>query len=335
MPATAALLARRILWLIPTLFGLVLLTFVIAHVIPSDPAGLVAGDTATPAQIAAIRTRLGLDQSLPRQFADYLRALAHGDLGQSLFTGRPITQDLLVRLPITLELTFYAMLLAILGGVPLGVLAGRRHRTMVDHAIRVGTVAGFAIASFWLALMLQLVFAMDLRWLPLSGRSTGGALGLTGIATLDALLTGQPAAFLDGLRHVALPAIALALPVMATLVRFARAGILEALASPALVYQRAMGVPSRVRVWRYAMRHTLIAVVTQAGLSFGVMLAGSVVIETIFDWPGVGNYAYNSITHSDYPAVMGFVLWSGVSFMFVNFAIDLLLAAIDPRARAA
>jgi peptide/nickel transport system permease protein len=315
MPATAALLARRILWLIPTLFGLVLLTFVIAHVIPSDPAGLVAGDTATPAQIAAIRTRLGLDQSLPRQFADYLRALAHGDLGQSLFTGRPITQDLLVRLPITLELTFYAMLLAILGGVPLGVLAGRRHRTMVDHAIRVGTVAGFAIASFWLALMLQLVFAMDLRWLPLSGRSTGGALGLTGIATLDALLTGQPAAFLDGLRHVALPAIALA--------------------SPALVYQRAMGVPSRVRVWRYAMRHTLIAVVTQAGLSFGVMLAGSVVIETIFDWPGVGNYAYNSITHSDYPAVMGFVLWSGVSFIFVNFAIDQLLAAIDPRARAA
>ena len=330
------LLLQRLLWLIPTLFGIVLLTFLISHVIPSDPAAVVAGDTATPQQIAALRVRLGLDQPLTLQFAHYLGALLSGDLGTSLYTGRPIALDLFARLPTTLELTLYALLIAIAGGIPLGVLAGRWHRTIIDHAIRVVTVAGFATASFWLALMLQLLFAMNLEWLPLAGRANGMAPGApTGLITVDAILAGNGAAFFDGLRHLVLPATALALPIMATLVRFARSGILDALGSPALTYQRAMGVPARVSVWRYALRHALVAVVTQAGLSFGVLLAGSVVIETIFDFPGVGNYAFNSITHSDYPAVLGFVLWSGMVFILINFAIDMLLVLIDPRERAA
>ena len=228
---------------------------------------------------------------------------------------------MLARLLPTLEITLYAMALATFVGVPLGVLAARRHRSMLDHLIRIASIAGLAVASFWLALMLQLVFAMDLGWLPLAGRppATGSASGY---------------ALLAGMRYATLPAVSLALPIMATLVRFARSGMLEALNRPSLAYQRAMGVPTRVSVWRYALRHALLAVATQAGLSFGVLLAGSVVIETIFDWPGVGNYAYQSITHSDYPAIMGFVLWSGVAFVLVNCVLDLALAAIDPRERA-
>jgi peptide/nickel transport system permease protein len=312
MPPLLALTIRRGLWLIPTLIGLMVLTFVIAHVIPADPAGLVAGDTATPQQVAAVRHDLGLDQPIWRQFLDYAGAMLRGDLGTSLYTRRPIAQDLLARLPATLELTLFALVIAVMGGVPLGVVAGYRHGSVTDHAIRIGTVACFAVASFWLALMLQLLFAMQLRWLPLAGLPAGGSLG-------------------DLLTHVTLPAVALALPIMATLVRFARAGMLDVLGGPSFSYQRAMGVPGRVTLWRYALRHALVAVVTQAGLSFGALLAGSVVIETIFNWPGVGSYAYGSIIHADYPAVMGFVLWSGVAFVLVNFVIDVLLALIDPR----
>ena len=335
MKRLGVLAASRLLWLVPTLCGLVLLTFAIAHVIPADPAGLVAGDTATPEQVAKIRHNLGLDRPLGDQLAAYVAELVRGDLGTSLFTNRPIAEDLLNRLPATLELTGYAMLIAVLGGVPLGVVAGYRHGTVLDHLIRVGTVAGFAIASFWLALMLQLLFAMQLRWLPLAGRGGSGALvGPTGLRTVDTLLCGDLAGCVDALAHLALPALALALPIMATLVRFARAGMLDVLGGPSFAYQRAMGLPVRISLWRYALRHALVAVVTQAGLSFGVMLAGSVVIETIFDWPGVGNYAYESITHSDYPAVMGFVLWSGVAFIVINFVIDVLLTLIDPRERA-
>lgn len=315
MSPVVALIVRRGLWLLPTVGGLMVLTFLIAHVIPADPAGLVAGDAATPQQLATVRHDLGLDQPLWRQFGIYVRALFSGDLGTSLYTQRPIAQDLLGRLPATLELTIYAILIAVVGGVPLGVLAGAGHRRLSDHVIRLGTVAGFAIANFWLALLLQLVFAMELRWLPLAGRPANAGL-------------------LDTISSATLPAVALAIPIMATLVRFARGGMLDALGSPSLSFQRAMGIPRRVSLWRYALRHALIAVVTQAGLSFGVLLAGSVVIETIFNWPGVGNYAYNSIMHSDYPAIMGFVLWSGVAFILINFATDLLLVLLDPRVQA-
>lgn len=327
-----ALVFGRLLWLAPTLLGLVALTFVIARVIPADPAALAAGDAASAAQVETVRQRLGLDRSLAAQFVSYLGDVLSGRLGTSLYTQRDISADLLRRLPATLELSLAAMLFAVLAGVPLGVLAGRYSNTMIDHVLRLVTVAGFAVAGFWLALMLQLLFSMELGILPLSGRVDGfPPSGVTGLLTVDALIAGEPEKFVEALRHLALPALALGLPVMATLVRFARSGIIEVRASPQIAYQRAMGVCERVSLWRYALRHALVAVVTQIGLAFGIMLSGSVVIETIFNWPGVGNYAYNSILQSDYPAIMGFTLWAGVSFILVNLIVDALVVAIDPR----
>lgn len=316
MPPVLALAMRRAAWLLPTLAGLLFLTFFIAHVIPADPAGVVAGDTATPQQVAKLRHDLGLDRPLTEQFILYAGQVLHGDLGTSLYTRRPITEDLASRLPATLSLTAAALAIAIIGGVPLGVLAGSRPRGVLDHLIRALTVACFALPGFWLALLLQLLFAMQLRWLPLAGLPDQGSVA-------------------DVVSHVTLPAITLGLPILATLVRFARAGMLEALTSPSVRYQRAMGLPTRLIVWRYGLRHTLVAVVAQAGLAFGATLAGSVVVETIFAWPGVGKYAYDSIVHADYPAVMGFVLWSGVAFVLINFVTDVLLALIDPRERSA
>lgn len=328
----AALVAGRLLWLAPTLLGLVALTFAIARVIPADPAALAAGEAASAAQVEIVRQRLGLDQPIAQQFLQYLGNVVTGELGTSLFTQRDISEDLWRRLPATLELSLAAMLFAVLVGVPLGVVAGRYSNTILDHVVRFVTVAGFAVAGFWLALMLQLLFSMKLGVLPLSGRVDGfPPSGATGLLTVDALLAGRPDKFVEAMRHLALPALALGLPVMATLVRFARSGIIEVRASPQLAYQRAMGVPGRVSLWRYALRHALVAVVTQIGLAFGIMLSGSVVIETIFNWPGVGNYAFNSILQSDYPAIMGFTLWAGVSFVVVNLFVDALVVAIDPR----
>jgi len=330
-----ALAVRRLAWFLPTLLGLLAVTFVISHVVPADPVALIAGETASPAQVAALRHELGYDRPLPVQFARYVGRLARGDMGTSLYTTRAIVDDLARRLPATIELTLVAMIVSVLVGIPLGVLSALRRNSVLDHALRVVTVSGLAIASFWLGIMLQLLFAMRLGWTPLNGRINGvPPPGVTGLLLIDALLSGEGAAFASALAHVALPAATLAFPALATLVRFTRAGVLDVMQSNFVLYERAMGLPRAVIVWKYILRNALTSTVTQLGLLFGILIAGAVVTEAVFDWPGIGTYAVNSIIRSDYNAVMGFTVWAGAIFIVVNLLVDIAHTLIDPRERA-
>jgi peptide/nickel transport system permease protein len=239
-------------------------------------------------------------------------------------------------LPATIELTLVAMVLSVGIGIPLGVLSAVWRNSFLDHALRVVTVSGLAIASFWLGIMLQLLFAMRLGWTPLNGRMAGWPpRGVTGLFLLDAVLTWDWTAFGVAGRHIALPAATLAIPALATLVRFTRAGVLDVMQSNFVLYERAMGMPRSVIVWKYILRNALTSTVTQIGLLFGMLLAGAVVTETVFDWPGIGTYAVNSILRSDYNAVMGFTAWAGAIFIVVNLLVDVAHTVIDPRERSA
>lgn len=329
-----ALVLRRLAWFLPTVLGLLAVTFFISRVIPADPVALIAGDTATPAQVEALRRELGFDRPLPVQFVDYVGRLARGDMGTSLYTTRPIAEDLASRLPATLELTLVAMVVSVLLGIPLGVVSAVWRNSLLDHALRVITVSGLAIASFWLGIMLQLLFAMRLGWTPLNGRLAGfPPPGITGLFLVDAVLTLDWATFWAALAHLALPAATLAFPALATLVRFTRAGVLDVMQSNFVLYERAMGLPRSVIVWKYILRNALTSTVTQIGLLFGILLAGAVVTEAVFDWPGIGTYAVNSIIRSDYNAVMGFTVWAGAIFIVVNLLVDIVHSFIDPRER--
>ena len=328
------LVLRRLAWFVPTLLGLLAVTFVISRVIPADPVALLAGETATPAQVEALRRQLGFDRPLAVQFVGYVGRLVRGDMGTSLYTTRPIADDLASRLPATIELTLVAMAFSVVVGIPLGVISALRRNSALDHALRVIAVSGLAIASFWLGIMLQLLFAMRLGWAPLNGRLQGfPPRGVTGLYLVDAVLTGDPGAFTAALGHLVLPAATLAFPALATLVRFTRAGVLEVLQSNFVLYARAMGMPRSVIVWKYVLRSALTSTVTQIGLLFGILLAGAVVTETVFDWPGIGTYAVNSIIRSDYNAVMGFTVWAGTIFLIVNLLVDIAHTVIDPRER--
>jgi len=331
-----ALCLTRTLWLVPTLAGLVAIVFVISRVVPSDPVALLAGETASRAQIELLRQKLGLDRPLSQQLFGYYRQLLSGDLGTSLFTTRPVWDDLSARLPATIELTAAAMFIAVVLGIPLGVLSALNRNRATDHLLRVLTVAGLAVASFWLALMLQLFFAMELRWLPLQARSSGfPPPPVTGFYLVDALVEGNLGRLADVITHLALPALTLAFPALATVVRFTRAGVLETLERNFVVYQRAMGIPAGLIVGKYVLRNSLISTVTQIGLLFGILLAGAVVVETVFQWPGIGGYAFEAILHADYAAVMGFTVYAGVVFGLANLLVDIVHAMLDPRASAA
>ena len=329
-----ALALHRLVWFAPTLVGLLVVTFVISRIIPADPVALVAGETATPAQVEALRRDLGYDRPLPVQFAHYVGQLVRGDMGTSIYTRRPIVEDLAHRLPATIELTIVAMLISIIVGVPLGVLSALWRNSLLDHIVRVVTVSGLAIASFWLGIMLQLLFAMRLGWTPLNGRLHGfPPRTITGFYLIDAAVTWDWATLGAALQHLALPAATLAFPALATLVRFTRAGVLDVMQSNFVLYERAMGLPRLLIVWKYILRSALTSTVTQIGLLFGILLAGAVVTEAVFDWPGIGTYAVNSILRSDYNAVMGFTVWAGVIFIVVNLLVDVAHTLVDPRER--
>ncbi len=326
------IIVGRLFWFVPTIVGLIALIFVISRVIPADPVRVLAGDQATAEQIAALRTKLGYDRPMLEQFFSYLGDVATGNFGMSLFSQRPIVEDLASRLPATLELTLSAVLLAVLLGVPLGVVSALRRNSLLDHALRIVTVSGLAIASFWLATELQLLFSMRLGWTPLSGRLSGFAPeSWSGFLLIDSILAGDREALVDTLAHLALPTLTLALPAAATLVRFTRAGVLDVITSNHVLYQRAMGYPPRAIVWKYVLRAAMTSTVTQIGLIFGVLLAGAVVVEAVFDWPGIGLYAVKSILQSDYNAIVGFTIWAGTVFIAVNLLVDLIHTFVDPR----
>ena len=327
-------LARRVLLVLPVLFGLLVLTFVLVRIVPNDPSATLAGQNATPQQIAEIRAKYGFDRPLIVQFGIYLRQVVQGDLGTSIQSGRPVVRDILQRLPATLELTFAALAIGIGLGVPLGVLAAVRHNRMLDHLLRFFTVGGIAIASFWFAIMLQLLFAMQWDLLPLRGRLSAimdAPRHLTGLYLLDSLLTARFDVFWDALRHLVLPAVTLSFGSLATITRFTRSGVLDTLQKEYVAYETAVGYPRWLLIGVYVLRNSVVATVTQIGLLFGALLAGAIVVESVFDWPGIGSYAVFAIFTSDYKAILAVTLLVGIVYALVNIAVDVVHGIIDPR----
>ena len=325
---------RRALYAIPTLFGLLIITFLLIRVVPADPAAALAGDNATPQQIENIRHQYGFDRPLPEQLVRYLGQVMRFNFGESQYSHRPVGMDIRQRLPATLELTAAALLIATGLGIPLGVIAGVYHNRWPDFLLRVFSITGVAVAAFWFAIMLQLLFAMQLEWLPLRGRLGDGTVpppDLTGSLILDSLLAGRWDALGDALRHLVLPSVTLSLGGLATITRFTRAGVLETMQKDFVLYERAVGYPRRRLIWIYVLRNSVTAAVTQIGLLFGALIAGAVVVEAIFDWPGIGNYAVLAILTADYKVMLAVTLLIGVIYTVVNILTDLVHGLLDPR----
>ena len=320
------------------LFGLLCITFAISHVVPGDPARLAAGPDATPAMVETLRAEYGLDRPLPAQFARYLRGLAAGDLGRSLRTRESVGADLLRYFPNTFELVTGAMLLAVALGVPLGIVSAVYRHTWVDHVTRFVSVSGVALPAFWLGLMLQLLIALDLGLLPLGGRlglmSTPPA-PVTHLVFVDDVLRGQWRTLGDAAAHALLPVVTLCFPALASIMRVNRAEMIETLRQDYIVNARAQGISDLRVVARYALKNAMIPTLSMIGLRYGWMLGGTILVETVFDWPGIGLYAVNSAVSSDFQPIMGVTLLIGLNFMLANLLVDLAYLWLDPRLRHA
>jgi len=318
------------------LAGLLCLTFAISHVMPGDPARLAAGPDANQSMVEALRARYGLDRPLSVQFARYVSGLARGDLGESLRSRNAVREDLWRYFPNTFELVVLSLLLAVALGLPLGMLAAVYRDTWVDHATRVVSVSGVALPAFWLGLMLQLLLALYLGWLPLGGR-----LGLTAtlpapithLLFLDALLRGEWRTLGDALAHAVLPVVTLCFPALASILRVNRAEMLDTLAQDYIKTARAQGFSGFRVVTKYALRNAMIPTLSMIGLRYGWMLGGTILVETVFDWPGVGLYAVNAAVSSDFQPIMGVTLLLGLNFMLANLVVDLAYGWLDPRIR--
>ncbi len=326
-------IARRFLLLIPTLLGILLLIFVVAYVIPADPARAWAGPKARPEQVELLRKRYHLDDPLYMQIYYYLRNLLRGDLGISATTKRPVLEDLKHFFPATFELAIVAFIISIALGVPLGILSAVKRNSFVDHFSRVIALLGVSTPLFWLGLLAQFVFYFKLGWLPAGGRCEVDLQRITGFVLLDSLITHNMPAFLDALKRLVLPSLTLAFYSMGYLVRITRGSMLEALQSEYVVTARAKGLPRRVVIYRHALKNALIPPLTVMGIRLGWLLSGTVLLETIFAWPGMGRYAAGSIVQVDLPAVVGYTLVSALVMVFSNFLVDIFYSVIDPRIR--
>ena len=332
-----AFILRRLVAMVGVLVGVGLLTFVISHVVPADPAVLLAGGPrATAADIAAVRHRLGLDRPLIVQFFSYAVGLLHGDLGTSITTQHAVLSDFTVYFPATVELAFTAWILAAVVGIPLGVVSAVHRGRWVDHVTRVLAVSSVAMPLFWLAILLQLVFYGQLGILPV-GERIDGSVGVpphvTGLYTVDSLLHGNLPQFLSSLRHLILPAGTLAFGSLAGLVRVGRASMLEALNQDYVRTARAKGLRRRRVIYVHALRNALIPTVTLLSLGLGGLLSGAFLIEIVFSWPGIGEYSVQAVLNFDYQPIVSVTLLIAAIYVFVNLIADLLYAVLDPRIR--
>jgi peptide/nickel transport system permease protein len=327
---------RRLLLLIPVIIGLTVIMFAIARLLPGDPVGLAAGPNATPQERAELAHEFGLDQPVWAQYATYVTGLAHGDLGRSLLTRRPVAADIAAYLPATLELVLTAMLIAVLIGVPLGLLTAMWRNRWPDYLSQVLAIGAISMPRFFLGLLMQLVFAMWLAWLPLGGQLPIVAFPpphVTGFITIDALLAGNLDTFMVALRHLAMPAIALSLSPLATIMRMMRASTIEVMGQDYVMTARALGLPARKIIMKVIGRNAVSATLTVIGLYFGWLLGGTVLVETVFDWPGLGLYATKAIISQDMMPVIGVALVIGLIFVFTNLVIDLAYGIINPKVR--
>lgn len=331
------LILRRLVLMVFMLIGLMAIVFVIANIAPGDPARLAAGPDATNEMVETIRIERGLDQPIPIRFGTYLYNLSQGDLGNSLLTRRPVLEDILRFFPATLELVLVSISFAVLIGVPLGMLGAVYHNKIPDQTIRLLAVSGVALPMFWLGLMLQWYLALELDLFPLGGRlgiMTPRPEVLTGLMTVDALIAGRPDIAAEALWHMVLPGLALSFPALASIIRVNRAEMLETLDKDYILNARAQGIGSFRIVGAYALKNAILPTLAMIGLRFGWMLGGTVLVEGVFDYPGLGLYATKAAISSDFDPIIAVTLVLGASFMIVNLLIDLAYALLDPRVRA-
>ncbi len=333
-----AFLWKRLLGTIPSLLGVIVVTFLLSHALPGDPAAYFAGPAANAASIAEVRAKLGLDQPLPVQFLRYVGDLAHGDLGNSLTTGQAVTTDLLQRLPASLELTFYALVFAVALAIPMGVWAATKPDSLVDHLCRASVSVAAAFPTFFVGLLLVYIFYFLLDIAPEPVGRLNEILytappHVTGAYTLDALIAGDFTTFLACLAQLVLPAISLGLFALAPIARITRASMLQALGSDFTRTARAGGLPRGKILITYAFRNALLPVSNVLGMVFSFLLGSNVLIEQVYGWQGIGAYAVTAVLASDYAAVQGFVLMMAVLYVLLNLLVDLLGTVIDPRVR--
>ncbi|HEY9649799.1 MAG TPA: ABC transporter permease [Coleofasciculaceae cyanobacterium] len=328
-------ISKRLLQLIPVLLGITLLVFTLLHLIPGDPAMVMTGERATPEQVEALREQLGLNQPLPIQYLTFLWNLIRFDFGKSIISGVPIAEEIKIRWPATFELSIAAMLIAIILGIPAGILAAVRKNSLWDNLTISSSLLGVSLPVYWLGLLLIYLFAVNLNWLPPSGRLSVDAglhfKPITGFYILDSLLQLNFKILGDALSHLILPAFTLSTIPIAILARITRSAMLEVLSQDYIRTARAKGLPERWVILKHALKNALLPVVTIIGLQFGALLGGAILTETIFSWPGIGSWIYEGILNRDYPVVQGGVVFVAIAFVLINLLVDISYAFVDPR----
>jgi peptide/nickel transport system permease protein len=328
------IIAKRLALLLFVVFGVILITFFLSHIIPGDPARMIVGQRATQETLEQVRQQLGLDQPVWVQYFLYMKGVLSGDLGTSIRTQQPVIHDLIKFFPATLELALVAFFFALIIGIPLGVLSAVKKDTIWDLGGRLFSIAGVSTPVFWSGLMMILIFYGYLGWFPATGRidlNINPPTHVTGLYLLDSLLSGDWIAFKNSLWHILLPAITLSYAQLAIITRQVRASMLEVLSQEYIRTARANGITGLALLFRYALRNALIPTVTVVGLSFGSLLGGAVVTETIFGWPGMGKYVVDSIANLDFPAIMGFTLVISIGYILINLIVDLTYYVLNPQ----
>jgi dipeptide transport system permease protein len=329
---------KRLLLAVPTFIVLMFITFYAIRLVPGDPIEVRTGERGiSPERLAEQRTELGLDQPVWRQFLRYGENLLQGDFGVSISTKEPVLKEFMTFFPATIELTFSAMLLAMVLGIPIGVIAAARRGGIFDHGLMTFAVAGYSMPIFWWGLLLVMLVSVQLGWTPVDGRIDPIQFYIepvTGFMLIDTLLAkDQPGAFLDALHHLLLPTIVLATVPMGAIARMTRSSMLEVMGEDYVRTARAKGLPPRRVVGIHALRNALIPVITSIGLQLGQLLAGAVLTETIFSWPGVGRWLIESINRRDYPVLQGGILLVSTMVIIVTILVDVLYGLINPRVR--
>ncbi|WP_119459114.1 ABC transporter permease subunit [Rhodospirillaceae bacterium SYSU D60014] len=329
-------LVTKIALLIPTFVGVTLLTFAMIRLIPGDPILLLAGERGIdPDRYAELRTQYGFDKPLLIQYGNYIVDVLQGDLGRSIVTKKPVLTEFLTLFPATIELSLCAMIFAVLVGLPVGIIAGVRRGTIWDHSVMGVSLTGYSMPIFWWGLLLIILFSVNLGWTPVSGRISLLYYfdSVTGFMLIDSLLSGQEGAFRSAVSHLILPSIVLGTIPLAVIARMTRSSMLEVLNEDYVRTARAKGLPPVRVIGLHALRNALIPVVTVIGLQVGVLLAGAILTETIFSWPGIGKWLIESVHRRDYPALQGGILLVAIVVMLVNLSVDLLYGLINPRIR--
>lgn len=325
---------RRIILMIPVLLGITFMTFALTRIIPGDPIELSLGPHASEDQIQSLRKEWALDRPVVVQYLTYLRNLCRGNMGTSIMTRRPVIEDIKTYFPATMELTFFAMLISVVIGIPLGVISAIKANKWPDTVARLYALIGVAMPVFWLGLLLLLLFYYKLGWLPEVGRLSSKLTPpakITRFYLIDSLITANWDVLFDSLRHIFLPAFCLATAVIGVISRMTRATMLEVLRENFIKAARARGLSRRLVIWRHALRNALLPVVTATGIMFGACLAGAVLTESIFSWPGMGRYAIEAITFLDIEPIAGFTIVTTVVYVGLNLLVDIIYTVLDPR----